>query len=135
MNPQRERFVRAYLTEANGNATQAAIQAGYSPKTAAQSASRLLKREDVRQAIGQKLERADLRTEARLRRLGLIADHEPEDISASDVIAANKLILQVNGALKDKASDSRITVNIGFLTPQSPTVEVIEAKAIEPANE
>ena len=37
----RERFVREYLIDRNG--TQAAIRAGYSPKTAAAQASRLLK--------------------------------------------------------------------------------------------
>lgn len=126
MNPQHEQFVRAYLTVTNGNATQAAIQAGYSPKTAAQSASRLLKRDDIRQAIGKRLDKADLRTQARLEKLGQIADATPKAYTGSDVLKANELILKVNGALQDKPSDSRITVNIGFLQPptQPTTVEV-----------
>ena len=44
-----DRFVDEYLRDLNG--TQAAIRAGYSSKTAAQQASRLLRNVKVRQAI------------------------------------------------------------------------------------
>ncbi len=44
-----DRFVDEYLLDLNG--TQAAIRAGYSAKTAAQQASRLLRNVKVRQAV------------------------------------------------------------------------------------
>ena len=48
---RRRRFVEAYMGEAAGNATQAAISAGYSPKTAKQQGSQLLTFVDVQRAI------------------------------------------------------------------------------------
>lgn len=129
MNAQRQRFVNAYLGEAKGNGAKAAIIAGYSEKAARQIASRLLTYADVREAIGRRLEREDIRTDAILKRLGKIAHSEPEKVTAGDVVAASKVILQVNGALKEKSSDSRITVNIGFLGSHKPSVQVIEEPA------
>jgi len=125
MNPKRRAFVNAYLGEANGNGTKAAIAAGYSEATARQAASRLLTQADIREAIGAKLQKADISTDRILTRLGLIANKDVLDtVEAKDVINASKVILQVNGALKDKGSDGRITVNIGFLSPQPATLTV-----------
>ena len=47
--PKIDRFVDEYLLDLNG--TQAAIRAGYSAKTAAQQASRLLRNVKVQRAI------------------------------------------------------------------------------------
>ena len=49
MNARQQRFVTEYLVDLN--ATQAAIRAGYSPKTAQQQGSRLLRNVVVKQAI------------------------------------------------------------------------------------
>jgi phage terminase small subunit len=49
--PSRAKFVEAYLGEASGNATRAAIIAGYSAKTADRQGSRLLKSVEVQGAI------------------------------------------------------------------------------------
>ena len=49
MNARQQRFVTEYLVDLN--ATQAAIRAGYSPKTAQQQGSRLLTNVVVKQAI------------------------------------------------------------------------------------
>jgi len=49
MNAKQQRFVTEYLVDLN--ATQAAIRAGYSPKTAQQQGSRLLTNVVVKQAI------------------------------------------------------------------------------------
>ena len=46
MKPQQVRFVRELLAN-GGNATEAAISAGYSPKSAATTASRMLRNEKV----------------------------------------------------------------------------------------
>jgi hypothetical protein len=40
-----------------------------------------------------------------------------DKVTASDKLNANKLFLQFHGAIKEKDSGSRITVNIGFLQP------------------
>jgi len=57
---RRERFAREYLIDLNG--TRAAVAAGYSPATAAVTASRLLKDAKVRALIGEA--QADLMAEA-----------------------------------------------------------------------
>jgi hypothetical protein len=51
LKPQYEIFVSAYLGKCRRNATAAAIEAGYSPKTAYSQGSRLLKTVEVQQAI------------------------------------------------------------------------------------
>jgi phage terminase small subunit len=51
LTPMRQRFVDAYLT--NPNATQAAIKAGYSEKTARSQGQRLLTNVDIKAAIDQ----------------------------------------------------------------------------------
>ena len=124
MNPQQRAFVNAYLGEAKGNGTKAAIIAGYSERTASVIASQLLRKPAIKAAVTKALDKADLTTQARLQKLGTIADATPEKVTAADVISANALILKVNGALKDKASESRITVNIGFLNAPPANVTV-----------
>ena len=136
---RRKRFVNAYLGEAAGNAAEAARLAGYSEKAARQIGSRLLTYDDVRSTIDQRLNKANLSTEARLQKVAVIADKTPTRVTAADVLNANKLILQVNGALKDKQQENGITVNIGFLQvnqhsedvlPKVTTSEAVEAAVI-----
>lgn len=120
MNPKRRAFVNAYIGEANGNGTKAAIIAGYSEVAAAQEASRLLKVPEIAEAIDARLAKADIRTDAILKRLGTIVHSTPDKVTGADVISASKVILQVNGALTDRQRGNSITVNIGFLTqPQA----------------
>jgi phage terminase small subunit len=49
MNPRQQRFVDEYLVDLNG--TEAAIRAGYSPRTARSMASRMLTLVDVKKAV------------------------------------------------------------------------------------
>lgn len=49
LNPRQERFVAEYLVDLN--ATQAAIRAGYSPKTAKEQGARLLTNVHIQQAV------------------------------------------------------------------------------------
>lgn len=62
MTAKQERFVAEYLKDLN--ATQAAIRSGFSEKTAAQAASRLLRNVEIAQAVqagkSQQLQSADL---------------------------------------------------------------------------
>ncbi len=58
LTPKQQRFVDEYLIDLN--ATQAAIRAGYSPKTANREGNRLLSKVDIQQAIEQaKAERSE----------------------------------------------------------------------------
>jgi phage terminase small subunit len=115
-NLKRKAFIRAYLGEAHGNATQAALLAGYSKKTAASQGSRLLKDANIHKALQKHVAQFDLSTDATLQRVGTLATAEPKNITAREVLKANELILKVNGALDKHSSESRVTVNIGFLT-------------------
>ncbi len=60
MTKKQERFVEEYLIDLN--ATQAAIRAGYSPKTAQEQASRLLSNVMVQQAIAKAMAERSKRT-------------------------------------------------------------------------
>lgn len=59
LNPKRAEFVRQFLVDLNG--TQAAIRAGYSPKTASTQAEQLLRILEVQEAVakGQAQKAAD----------------------------------------------------------------------------
>lgn len=52
LNPKQERFVAEYLVDLN--ATQAAIRAGYSPRSAHVHAARLLNNDNIRAAVAEK---------------------------------------------------------------------------------
>lgn len=56
LSPKQRAFVVAFLGKARGNATQAAILAGYSQRTAKQQGSRLLTNVDVRAALDHQVE-------------------------------------------------------------------------------
>jgi hypothetical protein len=119
LTPRIARFVEEYLVDPNG--TQVAIRVGYSPKTAAQQASRLLRNVKVRQAIavGQK-ELADKRrwdmerlvqeaeTNLELARTGGWRGVSPAN-------GALELIGRVTGLLSDRARE----------VPQVPITRVV----------
>jgi phage terminase small subunit len=73
LTPKEQRFVEEYAIDLNG--TQAAIRAGYSPKTARSIASETLQRPAVKTAI-QKALRADVE---RLQKLTAVAFADPRD--------------------------------------------------------
>ncbi len=51
MKGKKQAFIEAYLSDVKRNQTQAAIDAGYSEKSAAQTASRLMKDKDIKAEI------------------------------------------------------------------------------------
>lgn len=61
LSPKQERFAREYLLDLN--ATQAAIRAGYSPKTAYSMGQRLLKNVEVQKAVQSAMDERSKRTE------------------------------------------------------------------------
>ena len=73
LTPKQQRFIQEYAVDLNG--TQAAIRAGYSPRTARSIASETLQHPAVKTAI-QKALRAN---EARLQTLTAIAFADPRD--------------------------------------------------------
>lgn len=113
---KRKAFIRAYFGDAHGNATKAAELAGYSPHTAKQQGSRLLSHVDVQRALQRHAQKDDASTVRCIANVSAIANHAPQKLTGSEILKANELLLKVNGALRDKPSDSRVTVNIGFLT-------------------
>ncbi|MEE8240086.1 MAG: terminase small subunit [Nitrospirales bacterium] len=86
LNPRQQSFVQEYLKDPN--ATQAAIRAGYSARTANPQAARLLAKVSVRQAVAEGLERIAKQAEVDatwlLRRLVELADAPLEELFAED---------------------------------------------------
>lgn len=79
---RKEIFIKEYIIDLN--ATQAAIRAGYSEKTAKQQGQRLLTREDVQaaiqQAMNKRAERTEITSDMVLQRWWDIATADPNDI-------------------------------------------------------
>ena len=90
MTPKQDRFVAEYLVDLN--ATQAALRAGYSPRTAPQQGSRLLKNAQVQAAIAaqqaQQLEAVEVRIEDVLRDLKAIAHTDLRALSQQSGVPA-----------------------------------------------
>jgi phage terminase small subunit len=72
LTPKQQRFVAEYLVDLNGK--QAAIRAGYSPKTAEVQASRLLRNAQVAEAVSTGAEK-------RLKKLDISADRVLQEIA------------------------------------------------------
>ena len=90
LTPKQHRFVAEYLVDLN--ATQAALRAGYSPRTAPQQGSRLLKNVEVQAAIAaqqaQQLEVVEVRIEDVLRDLKAIAHTDLRALSQQSGVPA-----------------------------------------------
>lgn len=79
LTPQQTLFVSEYLKDFNG--LQAAIRAGYSPKTAGSQASRMLKHVKVQQAIAPKREQAVQQRAEQINSLELTAERTRLEIA------------------------------------------------------
>lgn len=100
LTDKQKRFCEEYLIDLN--ATQAAIRAGYSPKTAEQTASRLLRNVKVQEYIAKrqkKLSRSTEITQERvIKELALIAFSNNADYAH---VVEKKMKAEVGGALVD----------------------------------
>jgi len=89
---KQDRFIEEFLVDLN--ATQAAIRAGYSPKTAHAQASRLLKNVNVAAKIaaakGNRSERTEITLDYVLARLMIEAEREGEGASHAARVSALK---------------------------------------------
>lgn len=83
LTPKQERFVAEYLIDLN--ATQAAIRAGYSEKTAGSQAHDLLKKPEIVAEIGKRqakvADKLELSAERVLRELEYLAFYDPADVA------------------------------------------------------
>jgi preprotein translocase subunit SecD len=104
INAQQRRFVAEYLKD--GNATQAAIRAGYSEKTAEQIGYQLLQKTSVAQAIAQQQKASIERTlgsaDEVLRRCGSsppLMQTNYHSIVAEPVAIAGALVIITSGVM------------------------------------
>jgi len=90
---KQERFVAEFLVDLN--ATQAAVRAGYSPKTAQEQSSRLLSNVMVAEAVKQAMDKRALRTEITqdrvLHELAQLAFSNIEDYTLEPALGTVKL--------------------------------------------
>ena len=100
----RRAFVAEYLVDKNG--TQAAIRAGYSPKSAHVQASRLLSNDKVKTDIAQAEAKRDVRTNMSqdfvIDRLRLEAMGDGQDTNAGARIRATELLGKIQNMFTDK---------------------------------
>lgn len=93
LTPKQRRFVDEYLIDLN--ATQAAIRAGYSPRTANRIGAENLSKLDIQQEIETRQKEREQRTEITqdyvLQKLKEITDQQASDAQDSDLKYSNKL--------------------------------------------
>lgn len=99
LSDQRQRFVDEYLIDLNG--TQAAIRAGYSPKTAQEQASRLLSNVMVQEAISKAMA-------ARSRRTGVNQDRVVLELAKLAFVKMTDVV-DSNGRIREDATDDDLS--------------------------
>ena len=93
LTPKQERFVQEYLVDLN--ATQAAIRAGYSAKTASRIGQQLLAKTCISEAIQKAMKKREKRTEVTqdyvIAKLREIVEKDASDGPDSELKYANKI--------------------------------------------
>lgn len=86
LNKRQQRFVEEYLVDLNG--TQAAIRAGYSPKTANEQAAQLLAKLSIQEAVqaaqAKRSERVQIDQDWVVKRLAALADSDIREVVSWD---------------------------------------------------
>ena len=94
LTPKQSRFVEEYLVDMN--ATQAAIRAGYSKKTAGQTGNENLKKPEIQKALSDAVqvrsERTEITQDYVLKRLIMEAERDDEGSTHSARISALSLL-------------------------------------------
>lgn len=125
MTPKQQRFVEEYLIDLN--ATQAAIRAGYSAKTAMEQGYQLLRNSSVAEAVAEarqkQTERANLTADAVVREL--------MKIGFSDIRKAVKWASNVAVAAPDERSLEEIIEDGEIRHAIQNTVELIDSDVID----
>lgn len=123
LNDKQAAFVREYL--ADFNATQAAIRAGYSAKTAGQIGHELLKKPEVQQRLREFQQKAAEKTETEAewirRRLKEEATDFTEFASQSARVRALELLGKINGVFevdnRQKGEAAASMLQVAFRKP------------------
>jgi phage terminase small subunit len=86
LTAKQQRFVQEYLVDLN--ATQAAVRAGYSPKTGREIASRMLTNVNIQaalsEAIAARVQRTEITQDRVLREIALLAHSDIRDYTIDD---------------------------------------------------
>ena len=96
LNPKQQRFCEEYLIDLN--ATQAAIRAGYSVKTANEQGARLL----VNVSVSREIERLQA---VQSRRTGITADRVIRELAKIAFVDPDRVINADDGTIKADATD------------------------------
>lgn len=111
--PKQQRFVDEYLIDLN--ATQAAIRAGYSPKTANEQGARLLANVSVQDAVSraqaERSRRTGISQDRILRELAKIAL-----LNISDVVNLDTVTIKEGATREDTACIASVKIKTGNVT-------------------
>lgn len=119
LTDKQQMFCEEYLIDLN--ATQAAIRAGYSTKTANEQASRLLTNVNIRAYIDKKMAE-------RSRRLGITADRVLNELAKIGFCNATDLINTNNATVKESATadDTAAIQSVKVKTMSSDNGDMVE---------
>lgn len=111
LTPKERQFVSAYLKDISRNATQAAITAGYSEKTARQIAASLLSKVYIQEAIevviGRIEEKSLVDATYVIKNLREVAERCMEHVPAMEFDRVEKKLIQKTQAVIDEENNSR----------------------------
>ena len=114
MTPKQQRFTEEYVVDLN--ATQAAIRAGYSPKTAAEQGYQLLHKTSVQEAVqdlqAKFRERLEVSKESVTIQLNTAYDMAEANGQTAVMVQATMGIAKVHGLLVDKTEEVKPTENM-----------------------
>lgn len=130
LNERQQRFVRAFMGEAEGNATKAARMAGYtgSPTTMRQSGSRLLRHPIISTYISRN--DGERYACAKERREFFINMMDNEDVPHRDRIRAAEILCKMRGDFNDTVNNFAIIANA-----DAGTIEAIARKILTESSE
>ena len=99
LSPKQQCFVAEYLVDLN--ATQAAIRAGYSPKTAKEQATRLLSKAHIRDAVA-------VAMAERSRRTGINQDRIVQELAKIALVKMTDVV-DADGRIREDATDEDLS--------------------------
>ena len=102
MTERERRFVEAYMGQASGNGTKAAILAGYSRTTARKQASRLLTKGNILSAIEERSQRDELTWSREQRQAFWTQIAADEKMAVRDRLKASELLARSQGDFIEK---------------------------------
>ncbi len=131
LTPKQERFVQEYLVDLN--ATQAAIRAGYSAKTASRIGPELLVKTCISEAIQKAMKKREKRTEVTqdyvITKLREIAEKDASDGPDSELKYANKIrALELLGK-HTGAFDARVSAAAQDVVEDDPITKSLKEEA------